>query len=91
MYNVCCLRTLHCKHICSATFLDLCKAFVILSHPHVINKLASYGIKGTALQLITRFFPGRTQRIKLNDTVVTILSIEYGVPPGTISGPTRGY
>ena len=47
-------------------YTDFQKAFDSVAHGRLINKLASYGIKGNLLLWITSFLTGRRQRVKVN-------------------------
>jgi hypothetical protein len=48
-------------------FCDLCKAFDCVDHNILLKKLKFYGIKGTALKLITSYLEGRYQRVSLDN------------------------
>jgi hypothetical protein len=52
------LKSLNTRMMTGGIFCDLCKAF---DHNILLNKLKFYGIKGTALKLITSYLEGRYQ------------------------------
>ena len=73
-------------HSC-AIFLDLAKAFDSVSHDILLKKLCYYGIRGNALELLRSYLHSRSQYVKVNDTISTLIDIIYGVPQGSILGP----
>lgn len=73
---------------CLTIFLDLAKAFDTVFVPNLINKLEKLGIRSTQLQLFKDYLTNRTQRVKIGDYVSQDLVTEYGVPQGSIMGPT---
>lgn len=73
---------------CLAVFLDLKKAFDTVSLPILVRKLERIGIRGCALDLLSDYLHGRTQRVKIGDVVSREASVSYGVPQGSVLGPT---
>lgn len=71
----------------AAVFLDLAKAFDTVSHPILLDKLSNIGIRGLALDLFSSYLNGRSQQVKIKNTLSDTNSIEYGVPQGTVLGP----
>lgn len=87
------LTTLVSKHLdhgtkCLTVFLDLKKAFDTVSVPILVEKMEKIGIRGTPLSLLSNYLHDRTQRVKINDHVSYDTKIEYGVPQGSVLGPT---
>ena len=71
-----------------AIFLDLAKAFDSVSHQILLRKLHCYGIRGKALELFKSYLSSRTQFVKLpNGIESSLISVEFGVPQGSILGP----
>ena len=68
-------------------FLDLAKAFDTVNHRILLRKLARYGIRGKALELIDSYLSDRLQRVKLDSIKSNDKSIDTGVPQGSILGP----
>ena len=68
-------------------YIDLSKAFDSLRHDILIEKLAYYGVKNKALDLLKSYLSNRKQYVKLNDITSTVRSISVGVPQGSIIGP----
>lgn len=75
---------------CLSVFLDLAKAFDTVSVPILLQKLDDIGVRGIQLQLFQDYLNNRTQHVKIGSH----LSSEqpagqgYGVPQGSILGPT---
>lgn len=73
---------------CLTVFLDLAKAFDTVSIPLLICKLEKIGVRGVPLDLFRNYLSDRTQRVKIDQCLSDELSISYGVPQGSILGPT---
>lgn len=69
-------------------FLDLTKAFDTVPSEALLGKLEAKGIRGLQLDFFRSYLTGRSQRVKINDTTSEELPINYGVPQGSILGPT---
>ena len=61
-------------------YINLSKAFDCLRHDILIEKLAYYGVKNKALDLLKSYLSNRKQYVKLNDITSTVRSISVGVP-----------
>ena len=73
-------------------FLDLTKAYDILSHKVLFSKLHSYGIRGVANLWFESCLSHCKQCVEINTTdkgirISTTKEIEHGVPQGSILGP----
>ena len=68
-------------------FLDLSKAFDTIDHKIILAKLNHYGINGSASQVIKSYPSNRKQYVDFDGTTSGNLSIETGVPQGSILGP----
>lgn len=71
-----------------AVFLDLAKAFDTVSVPRLLEKLERLGIRGTQLKFFDSYLKDRTQCVKIDNLYSDELPISYGVPQGSILGPT---
>jgi hypothetical protein len=55
-------KTLDNKAVCVGLFLDLSKAFYMVNHNILLQKLDTYGIRGTAHQWFASYLQNRKQR-----------------------------
>lgn len=83
-------------HLVSAVFFDMSKAFDVVCHNILIDKLYCYGIRGPALQWIKSYLSDRKQCVEINDIdenhIMTSYRSNYklncsGVPQGSVLGP----
>ena len=68
-------------------FFDISKAFDRVWHKGLIYKLKNIGITGSLLLWIENHLLSRKQKVLLNGKESIILSINAGVPQGSILGP----
>lgn len=73
---------------CLGAFLDLAKAFDTVSIPILTQKLENLGIRGQTLSWFKSYLTNRKQLTKITDTTSDPSAINYGVPQGSILGPT---
>lgn len=74
-------------NITIAIFIDLRKAFDVVSHELLINKLENMGFRGTIGNLLQSYLTNRRQYIKMDDLNSSILVNGSGVPQGSVLGP----
>jgi len=67
--------------------LDFSKAFDVVSHTCLLNKLHSYGITSETNRWIKSFLTSRTQEVLINGTSSNTAIVTSGVPQGTVLGP----
>ena len=68
--------------------LDFRKAFDLVDHRILLQKLANTGIPNFLLRWIASFLTERKQRVKMGSTMSEWVQIYGGVPQGTLLGPT---
>lgn len=74
---------------CIGVFLDLAKAFDTVPVQLLLKKLDNAGVRGLPLDWFRSYLSGRRQCMKLgSDIVSTELPIRFGVPQGSVLGPT---
>ena len=75
------------KQIALLLLIDFSKAFDMIDHDILSHKLAHYGIRGNALNLLQSYLSNRTQTVTLNGKTSESRNIVYGIPQGSILGP----
>ncbi|KAI5640191.1 reverse transcriptase (RNA-dependent DNA polymerase) domain-containing protein [Phthorimaea operculella] len=73
---------------CVGVFLDLAKAFDTVSPVILLRKLEAYGIRGIANDWFASYLTDRKQTIVIDNYQSEQRTVEYGVPQGSILGPT---
>lgn len=73
---------------CIGVFLDLAKAFDTVSIKILLRKLERIGIRGVALEWFKSYLTGRKQCTKVEDTTSKDRSTNFGVPQGSVLGPS---
>src|SRR5690606_23629189 len=68
-------------------FCDLSKAFDTISHEHLCTKLKKFGVNDIPLRLIKNYLTNRKQCVNINGSCSGMLTINRGVPQGSILGP----
>ena len=70
-----------------AIFLDLRKAFDVVSHDLLVTKLQLYGCSSCALLWFKSYLSDRRQRVNRAGTLSYTEALSSGVPQGSILGP----
>ncbi len=70
-----------------SVFLDLTKAFDLIDHEILLQKLHHYGIRGMALNWFHSYLKERKQFVKYNEVQSDQYEMMYGVPQGSVLGP----
>lgn len=76
------------KEKCIGIFLDLSKAFDTVSIPILLHKLEHIGIRGLPLAIFRDYLQQRTQSVKIGEHISDEQNVVFGVPQGSILGPT---
>ena len=83
-------------HICQSfdekqyscmVFCDISKAFDKVWHKGLLFKFRQNGIKGNLLLWISNYLTSRKQRVQINSATSSLLSVNAGVPQGSVLGP----
>lgn len=73
---------------CLSVFLDLAKAFDTVPIPLLLKKLERMGIRGLQLSLFQSYLSCRSQCVQIDNHRSADLPIHYGIPQGSILGPS---
>ena len=68
-------------------FLDLAKAFNSISHEIFLKKGENFNLSQSTILLLKSFLDNRTQCVKLGIDLSDKITINHGVPLGTVLGP----
>lgn len=71
-----------------ASFFDLSKAFDCVSHHILLKKLSAYNFHSNSIQLLKSFLFDRRQFVYFNSMSSCSQLVKYGVPQGSVLGPT---
>lgn len=71
----------------AAIFFDLTKAFDLVDHDILIQKLKYYGVGGKEMLLFRDYLSARKQYVQINEAKSCMGSINFGVPQGSGLGP----
>ena len=74
-------------HVNLLALFDFSKAFDKIKHDIVLKKLTQLGVSEKFFHLLRDYLNGRTQRVKINNSLSDKMSITSGVPQGSILGP----
>lgn len=75
-------------HSSMLILLDLSAAFDTIDQTMLLDDLWSCGIQGSAHKLLKNYLEDRTQNIFIGDHVSSPVELLYGVPQGSVLGPT---
>ena len=67
--------------------IDFSKAFDLINHHLLLDKLQSYGLPAHVLRRMTTFPLDRAQRVNIGNEYCHSGHSNGGVPQGTLSGP----
>ena len=81
------LQELDKGKFCCGVFMDLSKAFDTIDHHILLKKLFLYGLRGIPLQWFQNYLHERKQYVVVDGVESTHLTIDVGVPQGSVLGP----
>ena len=80
-------RALNDKQTCILLLLDFSKAFDVVPHNLLLQKLDRLGVSKDSINWFHSYLSGRTQYVRLGDVSSSLAPISQGVPQGSILGP----
>ena len=81
------LKAIDESKIVGAIFLDLQKAFDVVNHEILLDKLSLYGMSQVTLRWFRSYLYNRKQKVTANGYYSDFKNIISGVPQGSILGP----
>ena len=81
------LESLSKRQVSLLLLIDFSKAFDLVEHDILFNKLEHYGIRGPALKWLKSCLSNRKQFVSINGSESSMQIMEHGVPQGSILGP----
>ena len=73
----------------SPILVDLKKAFDLVDHDTLLNKLRIYGCSHSTIVWFRSYLSGRSQKTQFRNTLSEALPVSVGVPQGSILGPQK--
>ena len=74
-------------NLVGAVFLDLCKAFDLLNHKLLLQKLQKYKCSYNSIHWFTSYLADRHQVVSISNTFSDVSTLKAGVPQGSVLGP----
>ena len=81
------LSSAHANELVGVMFIDFCKAFDLVDHKLLLEKLKLYKFSQSALHWFTCYLTERQQCVKVNSILSEKLQCKSGVPQGSVLGP----
>lgn len=72
---------------CVGIFMDLSKAFDMVDHQLLLDKLYRYGLRGKIHNWIQSYLSDRSQLVEFDGVRSATLTLSKGVPQGSVLGP----
>ena len=81
------VESIQAGKLAGVCFLDMSAAFDIVDHTLLLKKLDLYGFDHKMLGWTRSYLAGRSQAVCIDGCLSKLMSVEHGVPQGSILGP----
>ena len=81
------LKAIDEGNLIGAVFLDLAKAFDLLNHELLLQKLQKYKFAYNSLRWFSSYLTDRLQTVSISNTFSETAKLKTGVPQGSVLGP----
>jgi len=81
------IKELDNKQLCACLFVDITKAFGMVDHGILLNKLYRIGFRGSIHKWFSSYLNNRSQRVLVDDVLSEPVTTKLGVPQGSVLGP----
>ena len=81
------LDSLNKKQISLLLLIDFSKAFDMVDHKILLDKLYHYGVRGMAHEWLNSYLSDRTQYVSFNGSKSSTKHLNFGLPQGSNLGP----
>ena len=75
------------QQMTGSVFIDLKKAFDLVDHKCLLHKLEHHGVRDRSLDWFQNYLTTRSQRVKYGKDLSPGLTLDFGVPQGSLLGP----
>ena len=75
------------NRVSGMVLVDYCKAFDMVGHGLLLDKLKVYGVAGETMKWLQSYLADRHQLVYLGGYVSDVALMKHGVPQGSILGP----
>ena len=80
-------QSLDQRNSVDVVYIDLAKAFDLVSHEKLLHKLESFGFRGNILSWFASYLQHRSFSVKVANAYSPPLPVTSGVPQGSVLGP----
>ena len=81
------LRNVNENKFSGLVFIDFKKAFDVIKHSVLLQKLEILKLPSDFVFLISSFLTGRHQSVAINSQMSKLIPTKYGIPQGSVLGP----